>query len=426
MARSPGETARRVPSQEYLLLDYVRRLEQHKEERKAVQIHLSQLRPFNRREHHIRVAADNFESLIQSLQGQLFQLKNADLFFIYKDSAQTTMENAVQRVRFLFSDDPLLAEGETAGRRFCTWYDVASQYDEVLHFAQGLVDNEERRQTDSRSRLDTRAALRAKQDKGEPLTPLVLGRMETALTRTDLSNLVRRQFICVLGPKLAPDPAFSELFISIKDLRETLLPGVDLSSSPWLFQHLTETLDRRMLSMLAKTDHITISGDISFNLNVATMLSPQFLSFDDNVPAGRRGHMIVELQVVDLFADLGAYMFARSFAQERGYRMCIDGLTHQTMSMIDRERLGADFVKLYWHPQLVDGGEEMRNRIRAVIRRSGEGRVILCRCDNREAIDFGRSVGITLYQGRHVESLIAEENRKRELRRLKTRVQRNG
>lgn len=425
MARRPAET-RRVPSQEYLLLDYVRRLEQHKDDRKAVHIHLSQLRPFNRREHHIRVAADNFENLIQTLQGQLFQLKTGDLFFIYKGAAQTPAENAVQRVRFLFSDDPLLAEGETPGRRFCTWYDVALQYDEVLRFAQGLVDAEDGRQSDPRSRLDTRAALRAKQDKGEPLTPLVLGRMETALIRTDLSNLVRRQFICMLGPKLAPEPAFSELFISIKDLRETLLPGVDLASSPWLFQHLTETLDRRMLSMLAKTDHITISGDISFNLNVATMLSPQFLGFDDNVPAGRRGHMIVELQVVDLFADLGAYMFARSFAQERGYRICIDGLTYQTMAMIDRERLGADFAKLYWHPQLVDGGDEMRDRIRAIIQRGGEGRVILCRCDNREAIDFGRSVGISLFQGRHVETLIAEENRKRELRRLKTRVQRNG
>lgn len=425
MARPP-EAQRRVPSQEYLLLDYVRRLEEHKADRMAVHIHLSQLRPFNRREHHVRVAADNFEGLIQALQGQLFWLKNADLFFIFKSDARTAVENAVQRIRFLFSDDPLLAEGETATRRFCTWYDVAAEYEDVLGFAQRLVDAEEDRTAEGKARLDTRAALRAKQGKGEALTPHVLARMEAALARTDLSNLVRRQFICALGQKLAPEPRFSELFISIQDLRDTLLPGVDLSSSPWLFQHLTETLDRRMLAMLAKTDDVTISGDISFNVNVQTMLSPEFLSFDDNVPASRRGHMVVELQVVDLFADLGAYMFARGFAQERGYRICIDGLTYQTMSMIDRERLGADLLKLYWHPQLIDGGTEMLNRVRAMIQRSGEGRVVLCRCDNREAIDFGRSVGVTLFQGRHIETLIAEENRKRELRRLKTRVQRGG
>ena len=425
MARAP-ESTRRVPSPEYLLLDYVRRLEEHKEGRQAVQIHLSNLRPFNRREHHVRVAADNFESLIETLQGQLFTLKNADLFFIYKAEAHTAVENAVQRIRFLFSDDPLLSEVETETRRFCTWFDVDSEFDVLLKFAQGLVNAEESRDADSGTRLDTRTALRAKQGKGEPLTPLILSRMEAALTRTDLSNLVRRQFICTLGSKMAPDPVFSELFISIMDLRDTILPCVDLSSSLWLFQHLTQTLDTRMLSMLSKTDHITISGDISFNLNVTTMLSPQFLGFDENVPASRRGHMIIEMQVVDLFADLGAYMFARGFAQERGYRICIDGLTYQTMSMIDRERLGADMVKLYWHPQLIDGGNDMVGRIRAMINRSGDQRVILCRCDNREAIDFGRSVGITLFQGRHVENLIAEENRRRELRRLKVRVQRNN
>jgi hypothetical protein len=425
VARAP-ESTRRVPSPEYLLLDYVRRLEEHKEGRQAVQIHLSNLRPFNRREHHVRVAADNFESLIESLQGQLFTLKNADLCFIYKAEAHTAVENAVQRIRFLFSDDPLLSEVETETRRFCTWFDVDSEFDVLLKFAQGLVNAEESQDADSGTRLDTRTALRANQGKGEPLTPLILSRMEAALTRTDLSNLVRRQFICSLGPKMAPDPQFSELFISIMDLRDTILPGVDLSSSPWLFQHLTQTLDTRMLSMLSKTDHITISGDISFNLNVATMLSPQFLGFDENVPASRRGHLIIEMQVVDLFADLGAYMFARGFAQERGYRICIDGLTYQTMSMIDRERLGADMVKLYWHPQLIDGGNDMVGRIRAMINRSGDQRVILCRCDNREAIDFGRSVGITLFQGRHVENLIAEENRRRELRRLKVRVQRNN
>ena len=362
--------------------------------------------------------------MIESLQGQLFQLKSPDLFFIYKDEAQSAVENAVQRIRFLFSDDPLLAEGESPTRPFATWFDVAREYDDILRLTQGLVDEEERRDSEGRARLDTRSALRAKQDKGEPLTPQILARMEAALGRTDLSSLVRRQFICTFSAKMAPEPVFSELFISIRDLRDTLLPGVDLASSPWLFQHLTETLDWRMLAMLGKTDHITISGDISFNLNVATMLSPQFLNFDENVPASRRGHMIVELQVVDLFADLGAYMFARGFAQERGYRICIDGLTYQTMSMIDRERLGADVVKLYWHPQLVDGGEEMRGRIRAMIHRSGERRLILCRCDGREAIDFGRSVGVALFQGRYVETTIAEENRKRDLRKLKTRIRR--
>jgi hypothetical protein len=414
---------RRV-SQENLLLDYVRRLETRKKGRRIVQIFLSRLRPINRREHHIRLAAENFETLIKDLKGQLFTLKNTDLYFVFQASAQTEVETAVQRVRYLFGDDPLCAE-KADPTLFATWFNVETQYDEILKFVQTLITEDQKvAKQSSRAASDTRAALRNKQQRGEPLTPEVLARVETALVRADLSNLVRRQFSCSLAPNGSPISIFSELFISIKDLRETLLPGVDLLANRWLFQHLTATLDRRMLAMLAKTDTITISGDISFNMNVSTILSPEFLAFDDNLTANRRGAMIVELQEVDIFADLGAYIFAREFIQERGYRICIDGLTHTTMAMIDRERLGADLVKMVWHGDLVEGGAEMQKRIRAMVRRTGANRIVLCRCDSREAVDFGHSVGINLFQGRHVETLLAEENRKRELRQLQSRIER--
>ena len=39
-------------SRAYLLLDYVQRLERHREGRRAVRIHLSKLKAQNRREHH--------------------------------------------------------------------------------------------------------------------------------------------------------------------------------------------------------------------------------------------------------------------------------------------------------------------------------------------------------------------------------------
>ncbi len=422
---APQDAQRNQPSQENLLLDYVHRLEKHKGGRKAVHVHLSALRPFNRREHHVRVAAGSFENMIKALQGQLFTLKSSDLFFVYKVEAEAEAQNAVQRVRFLFSDDPLLAEEETEQTRFSTWYDVEKQFDELLYNVQGLVAEEQKRESKVRAELDTRAALKARQEQGEPLTPDILARVETALVRADLSNLMRRQYICGLTRKGAPEPAFSEMFISIKDLRETLLPGVNLTANRWLFQYLTQTLDLRMLSLLGKTDQISITGDVSFNINVSTLLSPDFLAFDDNVPAARRGAMVVELQTVDIFADLGAYLFAREFIQERGYRVCIDGLTYETMPMIDRERLGADFVKLVWDSDLVDKEGNLGEKVRSMVRRTGEGRVVLCRCDNREAIDFGMSVGIGMFQGRHVENLIAEDNRRRELMRLKRRMQRS-
>ncbi|MBL6946567.1 MAG: EAL domain-containing protein [Rhodospirillales bacterium] len=421
---APQDGQKRVPSQENLLLDYVRRLEKHQEGRLAVHIRLSGLRPFNRREHHVRVAADSFEPLVKALQGQLFILKNSDLFFIYKFEARGDVDIAIQKIRYLFSDDPYLADEEDDQKKFAHHFDVQSEFDKILRFAQSMADEEKRGASASRQRQTGRAALKSRQTRGTSLTPDVLAKVEAALARADLSNLVRRQFVCGVTPKGVPEPAFSEFFISIRDLRETLLPGVNLAGNKWLFQHLTESLDRRMLSMLSKTDQITISGDISFNLNVSTILSPDFLAFDDNITASRRGSLVVEIDKTDIFADLGAYLFARNFVQQRGYRICIDGLTYQTMVLLDRERLGADFVKLVWDSEMVDGGDDMQERVRAMVRRAGQSRVVMCRCDDREAIDFGQAVGIQFFQGRQVETLIAEDNRRRELLRLKRRIER--
>ncbi|MBT3358881.1 MAG: EAL domain-containing protein [Rhodospirillales bacterium] len=422
---APQNGQKRNASQENLLLDYVRRLEKHQAGRQAVHIRLSGLRPFNRREHHVRVAADSFEPLIKGLHGQLFILKNSDLFFIFKTGARADVDGAIQKIRYLFSDDPLLADEDEDQKKFARHYDVEKEFDKILHLAQSMADEEKVGANASRQQQSGRAALKSRQTRGTPLTPEVLARVETALARADLSNLVRRQFVCGVSSQGVPEPAFSELFISIQDLRETLLPGVNLAGNRWLFQHLTESLDRRMLAMLSKTDQITITGDISFNLNVSTILSPDFLAFDDNITASRRGSLVVEIEKTDIFADLSAFLFARNFVQQRGYRICIDNLTFQTMPLLDRERLGADFIKLTWDPEMADGGDELQERVRAMVRRASQSRVVMCRCDDREAIDFGQSVGVQFFQGRQVENLIAEDNRRRELLRLKRRIERS-
>ena len=107
MALEPTDE-QRFPSQESLLLDYIHRLESHREGRRAVHVHLSLLKPQNRREHHVRMAASTFEPLVKMLSGQLFILQNSDLFFIYKGDFQSDVETSILKIRFLFSDDPLL------------------------------------------------------------------------------------------------------------------------------------------------------------------------------------------------------------------------------------------------------------------------------------------------------------------------------
>jgi EAL domain-containing protein (putative c-di-GMP-specific phosphodiesterase class I) len=404
-----------LPSPEAFLVDYVRRLERRKDGVGAIHVHFSKLLPFNRRDHHIRTAINAFEEIVPVVTGRIFTLSNQDLIFIF-DAAEMDEVNAVIfRLKFLFNDDPLISDGKDesgAPATFTDYYDVAQQYKEFLHLTQLLV-----RANANRPKVVSKAAERHNDhpefgDDRAPLTPKILGRIDESLRRADLSNLMRRQAICAVVGDANPTPVFHELFISIKDLQETLLPDVNVLSNRWLFQHLTEILDRRMLSLLTRSNDASVTGSVSINLNVSTLLSPDFLTFDSNVKAGQRGTIVLELQKIDIFADLGAFFFARDFCRDRGYRICIDGISYLSLPYINRNKLGVDMIKMLWDPEMENMDEEHREAMRAAVAESGDTRVILCRCDDERAIKFGHSINITMFQGRHVEHLMSERTKK--------------
>jgi EAL domain-containing protein (putative c-di-GMP-specific phosphodiesterase class I) len=162
-----------------------------------------------------------------------------------------------------------------------------------------------------------------------------------------------------------------------------------------------------MLQLLMKNDDRAIASAFSVNLNVATLLSDRFLTFDANLKAATRGTIIFELQTTDIFSDLGAYIFARDFVKERGYRICLDGVTDLTLPYIDRERLGLDLVKIVWNPDMLGSGRAARREeFCKLIASFGRARTIMCRCDSEEAVTMGQSLGINLFQGRHIDRLL--------------------
>jgi hypothetical protein len=402
-----------LASTENLLLEYIYKLERHRHGRSACRIRLSLLQPMNRREHHIRAALSTFDGLIRRLKGQVFALSNSDIVVIFKDVALDEVQASLIKLRFLFDDDPvLMREAEEGEAAFIEWYVVDTDYQTLLRMAQSLVNEDIERRTQDKKATDETAVAPQRQKRRDPLTPALLAKLQTALMGADLANMMRRQAICAMVGQAPPQPLFYELFFSIGELQETLLPNVGLDSSPWLFQALTETLDHRVLSLLNRHDDRSLAGDVSINLNVQTLLSQDFLTFDDGVKTNRRGTIVIELQKVDIFADLGAFLFARDFARERGYRICIDGVTVDSLPFIERGRLGIDLLKLAWDASLVEGKLPDGSLLADYVRKCGPSRTILCRCDAANAIQVGQSVGITLFQGRHVEQMLAAETQR--------------
>ncbi|MDF1748725.1 MAG: EAL domain-containing protein [Alphaproteobacteria bacterium] len=404
MAQQPN-----TASQEYLLLDYAQRLERHRDGRRGVHVHLSRLKPQNRREHHIRIALNTLDDFVQTFEGQSFLLGNGDLIFVVKGANLQQMDDAVMRMRYLFSDDPLTqADADSEGHgRFATLYNIEGQYAKFLELCERVFEEERARQ----KRLQQMAEQTGEtfEDARRPLKPEQLGRLEEFLERADLSSVFRRQAVCVVHKESPPKPIFNELFISIYDLAKTVLPDVNLASNRWLFQHLTQTLDRRVLKMLARADDSSLHSSFSINVNVATLLSPEFLEFDSSLRMGSRGTLVVELQILDILSDYSGFIFARDFVREKGYRICLDGITPDLIRFVDRQYMEVDLVKLSSDSVFDTGGNtETRAAIAQQVERVGKGRVILSRCDNEAMIRTGQSMGITMFQGRYLDAVLQQ------------------
>ncbi|NCC03243.1 MAG: EAL domain-containing protein [Proteobacteria bacterium] len=393
MADAPQTTAF---SQESMLMDLILRLGRLREGRIGLHLHFSRLSPAYKEERYIRIATEAFGNYISGFEGFLFSLKNGDLFYVAKDVTATVLKTSAERIRLLFSQDALTeAYTERGEPAFYTLYDLEKDYDTLLKTMQSFLPK-------LSSLPSLSEQLKTKKDK-EAIHPSMLSKIELALETTDVSGLARSQTICTLIDPTPPQPLFEEIYISIEDLQRTILPQFDITSNFWLFRYMTQTLDQRALQMLMRSDYSS-SRPFSLNLNVQTVLSPEFSKFESMITAQLCGRLVIELDLVDVISNMSAFMFARDYLHDHGFRLCLDGLTHHTLPFYNRSDLGFDLMKILWTPNGLDTIQtSMLPEVRRIIMDSGQAHIILCRCDNDEAIKTGQDLGIVMFQGRAID-----------------------
>ncbi len=400
-------------SHENKLLEDLRGLEPSARKRGVIRLHLSRLQPQHRERDDLLSAETSFEDLTRTRSAWLYRLRNSDLMVIFEKSETSQVENAVVKLLKLWSGDELMKRFSSDPRknRLSSWFDMTKDYDKLLAFAERQVASSGRKKKKSLDDLIAdKEALRQKSDRGQPITPLELARIEDSLSQVDLSSHTRRQNVCAFVEENQPEIVFTEVFVSIGDLRETLMPNTDLTANRWLFQRLTQTLDRRVLAQVSRRDDRTLMREgFSINVNVATILSEEFLTFDSDVNPTTH-ETVLELRLEDILSDLANFVFARDFLHERGYRICVDSLSLDTFPYADPERLGVNYTKLAWTSELSGMvGTQRGEELKAMILLRKRGHTILTRCDSEAAIRVGRQLGITLFQGRYVDEVSREK-----------------
>jgi EAL domain-containing protein (putative c-di-GMP-specific phosphodiesterase class I) len=390
----------------------LRGLDKAAQNRGVVRLHLSRLQDENRQNDDLLSAETSFEALTRTRSAWLYRLRNTDLMVIFEKSETTEVEKSVVKLLKLWGSDDLMKRFKTDPRknRLSSWFDMAADYDKLIAFAERQAASFGGRKKKTLEELIAeKEMMRQKSERGHPLTPSELARVEESLAQVDLSSHTRRQPVCAFIDGDQPEVVFTEVFVSIGDLRETLMPNTDMTANPWLFQRLTQTLDKRVLAQMSRRDDRTLMREgFSINLNVGTIMSEEFLAFDSDINPSTQ-EAVLELRLEDIFSDPNGFAFARDFLTERGYHICIDGLTLDTFPYADPARLGVTYGKLNWSSAIAGMvGTEHGENLKAMIMLRKRGRTILSRCDSEAAIRVGRQMGITLFQGRYVDSMMRE------------------
>lgn len=397
---------RRTP--ERSLLDHVERVAHSRSGRFAVQIHLSRLRPYNRQPHHIRIAARSFDSVLNSAESNLYVLTSNDLVLICKNVRIDDLDIVINKLRTLFRNDPLTVGGHAGAREdFTTWFDFEIEYETFLQHVQEMARN----QTPDNGRDEDASAGRGLGTgfKGEALDPFNLAKVDDALGRTSIEDLIRQQPAVIIGADGTERILFQENYLSIAELQRRIAPGYNLVSNQWLFQHLTQTIDRRVLAILARKDYQALAEPISINLNISTVLSKNFQHFDDAV-AEFTGKVVIELQQIDVFSDLDNYFYARNWLKDRGYRVLLDGLNPISLHYYNPGLLNADFYKVGWGLEFTETEtNEDHDKIGEAIKKIGADRFIVARAESEESIRWALTFGIRRFQGYFIDELVQRQ-----------------
>lgn len=341
--------------------------------RRACVVNLSRLPPENSRPHHLRLARAALEPLANADRARLFDLPNTDLVVIWRGPAEKAVASSRSAVAELFADEHGV---EAPG----LWeeLELPQSADRLLDLADAQGEKAEAapEPPHGATRMDLAG----------------LAALEAALVQADVSRFARRRQFCALQPDGSFVLRWERRFLSVDELCASLAPDCIPQANPWLFRRLTRTLDRRMLSLLAAPDELQGAGPFSISLNIGSILSPEFHRFDNAMPASMRGQIMLDLLPADVLADPEAFLVARNFIRARGYRLQMLNLDGTLLKLFARNDLGVDLMQIHWSDDLAE--------VSLAPFCDDIGAFVLSHADNPLAMDWGRSQGISLYQGR--------------------------
>jgi hypothetical protein len=362
------------------LRELVRRAELAGTPRRALLLHTDRLPPALAKPHHQRLARAAIAGLGMADRAQPFELSRGRVAIVWRHRGGRELETALEALNHLLADLP--ADQAMPPGQLVSLYDLPEQ-------GAWLLDELTEPET---------TPTHAPEGPGPPVTTAMLGRLEAMLMQADISSFLRWRPVLRIDPHgpadAPPATAWEERYVAAHDVAATLCPEHRIKADPWLFRRLTRTFDRRVLALLGTPQELRSTQGLGLHMNVATILSPDFLRFDAALPTHLRGAVTLYLQATDMLADPASFAFARSFARARGYRMLLRNASLPLLRLVDVAAAEFDFVQIAFTPELQADPGPVRALLPPGIT------PVLTGADTSAALAWGRAHGLVLARAR--------------------------
>jgi len=181
---------------------------------------------------------------------------------------------------------------------------------------------------------------------------------------------------------------------------------VELRGSGNLFNQLTITLDRLLLDAFG--DANPARAKCSINLNVESVFTRAFEAFLGDTRENAFSNLAFEFRQGNILQQFDEYEVATNLITSRAGTVAVDAIFPETVGIVNMSRLRANMAKIFWR----QGAEQILPRFRddiEAMQKAGT-RVVLARVDDDLGIDVGHDLGITMFQGFHVDHLLEQRD----------------
>jgi EAL domain-containing protein (putative c-di-GMP-specific phosphodiesterase class I) len=324
---------------------------------------------------------------------QMFNLSNDDVLILYKGIKFAAISDVCQKIeRLMLTRTKMMGLNPYREESLYSIMELSLNFVNVMRFIEGL---------------DTSGGPDSGKLKTKPAVNLdEMARIESQMAIFDLSPFMLNQPVMDIRPEAQNQREYFELYIAVKSVEDKISPGFDITANRWLFNYFTSNLDQSILKTLNYGIDFIRGHKIGLNLNLTTIMSSAFVKFDERLTAELRSNVVLEINKVDLVENESIYKEVVDFARNRGYSICIDGLTPFWVTHMDLEYMDCDYAKMFWSQDMLEMDPDLYDALSQKIESQSKCKLILARCGTVAGLMFAHGLGVHLVQGRVVDNII--------------------